>query len=207
MKLDYAPPEPEGVTANPTPRLSTWNKVCIAVGIATIFLVFGSAMLPEIGRSRPQANVIKCSSNLKQIGLAIQMYAADQADALPPDFATLVLTETDLLPHIFICASNDCPDAPASLPTTATTRQTASSIVEGTSTCSYFLCKFPGKTLSQLTPRHVLAYEKPLNHTTGANGMNVLFADGHTEFINAPIRDKVAAELSAGQNPPPSLAR
>lgn len=204
MKLDYAACTPEDGNANRRPRLSTYSKVCIALAIVAFIAAAGMLILPQFGRSRPIANVIKCGSNLKQIGLAIHMYAGDYGDALPPDFATLVL-DPGLAPYTFVCASRDCTDDVAKLPSTATTQQAASTVVEGTSTCSYFLCKFPGQTLSQLTPRHVLVYEKPLNHTTETNGMNVLFADGRVDWIDAPLRDKIAAELAAGQNPPPSL--
>lgn len=204
MKLDYAGRAPDDRTMNRPPRLSTYNKVCIALAIVAFIAAAGMLILPQFGRSRPIANVIKCGSNLKQIGLAIHLYAADHGDALPPDFATL-MGPGELQPQTFICASNDCTDDVAKLPSAATTQQAAGTVVEGTSTCWYFLCKFPGQTLSQLTPRHVLVYEKPLNHTTETNGMNVLFADGHTDWIPAPLRDKIAAELAAGQNPPPSL--
>ena len=33
---------------------------------------------------------------------------------------------------------------------------------------------------------------------------NVVFADGHVEFIYGATATKVEAELKAGQNPPPS---
>jgi prepilin-type processing-associated H-X9-DG protein len=36
------------------------------------------------------------------------------------------------------------------------------------------------------------------------NGMNVLFGDGHVEFLNGVMAQKVESELKAGQNPPPS---
>jgi prepilin-type processing-associated H-X9-DG protein len=52
--------------------------------------------------------------------------------------------------------------------------------------------------------RTVLAYESPGNHGPGG-GMNILFLDAHVERIVDPtLMKKVAAELAAGQNPPPS---
>jgi len=198
--IDYANPRQE----SPRPRTTARNAILLTAAIGALLLLLAMVLLPTLGRTRPAANVIKCSSNLKQIGMAIHMYANDHEDQCPASFDVLI-AEYDITTYTFICASNDCSDDVARLPSTATTQQAAASVVEGTSTCSYFLCRFPGLTLSQLTPKHVLAYEKPLNHTTKTNGMNVLFADGRTEWIPAPLRDQVAAELAAGQNPPPSL--
>jgi prepilin-type processing-associated H-X9-DG protein len=43
-------------------------------------------------------------------------------------------------------------------------------------------------------------YEPPCNHDHG--GMNVLYADGHVDFIPMPTAKKIIAELHAGHNPP-----
>jgi prepilin-type processing-associated H-X9-DG protein len=46
----------------------------------------------------------------------------------------------------------------------------------------------------------VSAYEPLSNHD--GRGMNVLFGDGHVEWIESPVAEAVEAQLRAGHNPP-----
>jgi prepilin-type processing-associated H-X9-DG protein len=48
-------------------------------------------------------------------------------------------------------------------------------------------------------PGAVVAYEPLSNH---GNGMNVLYADGHVQWLDAGPGRRLMAELSAGHNPP-----
>jgi prepilin-type processing-associated H-X9-DG protein len=42
-------------------------------------------LLPSLSTAREKARQVVCASNLKQIGLAVFMYAQDNSDILPPD--------------------------------------------------------------------------------------------------------------------------
>jgi prepilin-type processing-associated H-X9-DG protein len=146
-----------------------------------------------------QGSKIKCASNLRQIGMAIRMYADQNADLLASDFATIAATQ-DITADVFICPHAHSDNSVR--PTPPTQAQMAATIAQGSPTCSFFMHPWPGRTLGSLPPNAILAYEKPTNHD---DGMNFLFADGHVDWHPAPLSNTILAELAAGTNPPPSL--
>src|SRR5215204_2784828 len=55
-------------------------ELLVVIGIVALLI---SVMLPALCRSREGGNRVKCASNLRQIGLAIQMYANDNKGNFP----------------------------------------------------------------------------------------------------------------------------
>ena len=49
----------------------------------TIIAILASLLLPSLARGKQKAQQIQCASNLKQLALAIHMYADDNRDTLP----------------------------------------------------------------------------------------------------------------------------
>lgn len=162
------------------------------VGLLLAIIGVGSALLAPSYSSSCTSPRVRCAANLKQIGLAMQLYANENKGLYPPRPEDLLLTQ-DITTDIFVCPSTNDTWA-----TGATTQQAAANLSAGGHDSYIYL----GAGKNSNTPANVVLVYEPLQDH--GNGMNVLFADGHVDFVSGAMAQKVEAELEAGQNPPPS---
>jgi prepilin-type processing-associated H-X9-DG protein len=191
-KLDYQ---------SPTPRSRQWPV--FIVPIMALLLLGGFLMLPSIGRSRPEAMRIKCASNMKQIGMAILLYSNENHNQYPPTLDALIPTE-DIGSEAFVCPQT--PDTPATGPTTQ-------AIASQLSTGNHLSYIYLGAGLTNpCDPNTVVLLEPLSNHSN--SGSNILFGDGHVEFVTLPAARQILDRYANGEhpliynpNPPPTTTR
>jgi prepilin-type processing-associated H-X9-DG protein len=132
-----------------------------------------------------------CASNLRQIGQAILLYCNENNSTYPDTLGTLLLTE-DITAEVFICPLTNVPRS-----TAPTTRAQADEIDSGKCTSYIYLGK--GMNARTVPADAVIAYEPLSNH--GGDGTNVLFGDGHVEFLNKTEAQTILTQVQSGARP------
>ena len=131
-------------------------------------------------RAREKARRVACVNNMKGIGLACQLYAADRGEAFPDSFGR-VYPDYVSSPRSFVCPKTGAVVGdPAAL---------------GIWT-DYVLV--PGRSKSD-DPGAVLAYCRPGNH--GDEGTVVLFVDGRVEWLAGGELVDLLRNLPAAHGP------
>lgn len=180
--------------AEPGKGQAVTGIVCGSLGVLLLLpALLISILLPSLSRAREAANRIKCASNMKQIGLALKMYANDdlRTSKFPPDLAHLVTTQ-EIAVDSFICPASI--DKPA---TGTTLGELKTELKHGSGCCSYIYV--PGFT-DNASADVILLYEPLTNHD--GDGANFLMLDGHVEFQRKAVAENWIRQIQAGQNPP-----
>jgi prepilin-type processing-associated H-X9-DG protein len=169
-------------------RYSVW-----AVGILVIGGMLISVMLPSLCRSRETANRVKCAANLRAIGQAIGLYAQSHGGQYPTMLAVLPATE-EITADVMVCpSSND--ERSEGIDTAAVVAELTAAETNATDHKHCMSYVYAGRALTQQTATSttVVAYEPLTNHD--GDGMNVLFGDGHVEFVSKQDWPEIAGDV------------
>lgn len=187
-------------------RPLTWKDGCALFGLAFIVLVMAGVILPFGPQPKHIAKRAQCLSNLKQLGMAVQLYAADNAETAPPYLTTSLSIEGQakfveaVSPYVKADSARyvwHCPETPKSLPSDVF------SGIEGSGKMSYihpieyarFVRKVDSFKLTAIPDPANLPYlrdpirsieeEKGVLAIKSGHGIkfNLVFADGHAKAV------------------------
>ncbi len=177
--------------------------------VVAIIGILAAILLPALSKARESARKTQCTSNLKQIGLALIMYGNDNNEAFPT--GTDPMTDLNLLYPDYISERKSfrCPSDNLVTVTTAAGITTATKFTKNQ--CSYgydpshTMADDPGTAIAADRPANDAGATTPTagdlfddspNHggTTGdvatgdtpGVGQNVLYIDGHVEWVGTP---------------------
>ena len=121
------------------------------------------------------------------------LYANENKGQYPPRLEDLLLTQ-QISSEVFVCPNTNDTAAPG-----LTSQAQAANLSAG----GHLSYVYVGKNLTwKSDPEAIVLYE-PLKNNAG-DGAMFLFAEGHVEFVDAPLARKMIDEIKAGHNPPRS---
>ena len=148
-----------------------------------------SIMLPSLNRARETANRVKCGNNLRQLGLAMKLFANENRGNFPADMRSLAqyAVANDVSASVFLCPSDgdDVPEGIDEWPLD----QRLDWIVANTG------YEYAAAGLTDLAGFDVVLIHEKLNAHDN-DGINILYGDAHVEFH---LRQSAVKELQKGK--------
>jgi len=146
--------------------------VCTGALSIVMVPVLISILLPSLSRARELSKRSVCAANMKGIGQALYIYAQDEPKGMFPeagaDWMGRLINAGNTTPKQFVCPS------------------TADTLGD----CSYIYV--PGYGVNG-DPKQIIVYEPIENH--GGEGGNILYLDGHVQFVKSPQYEQAIAAI------------
>ena len=160
--------------------------------VIAIIAILASLLLPAMARAKDKAHDTRCMNNLKQLGVAIWMYADEHESKLPDaePLPSMPLTNPPMASISLILAKYmdyNTNAMPQTLTVFRCTKDTGPPTwpelyfqVEGASYQWEFNLTLRGRRLDQLTEKSILMYDYQNFHAGGPTGTRFgLFGDSH----------------------------
>lgn len=160
------------------------GSVVVLLGVGLYFAVVG----PLLWRAREMSYRVRDSANLRQISNGLLVYANENRDRLPPSIAGAV--EAGLEPRVFVSPMTG--HAPPTYRLPVADWRTVEGDVE--SHTDYEYVGQGGK--ADFDSTNIVAYTKDIYH---GEGRNVLFGDGHVEFVRTAELGRLFAAVNKGR--------
>jgi prepilin-type processing-associated H-X9-DG protein len=157
------------------------GSVVVLMGAGLYFAVVG----PVLGRAREMAYRTRDAASLRQISNGLLVYATENQDRLPPSIAGAVTAGVE--PRAFVSAATGHAAPTYRLPV-ADWRTVAGDVESHT---DYVYVGQGGK--ADFDSTNIVAYTKDIYH---GEGRNVLFGDGHVEFVRTAELGRLFAEVN-----------
>ncbi len=196
------------------PRLNKGFTLIELLVVIAIIGILAGILLPVLSRARESARRTQCMSNVKQIGMGLIMYANENNEMFPASTvtATPAMESLNLLfdtyvsdNRVFNCPSDTTVNAASNSPMTPSTagggqRFTATQ-------CSYGYDRTHSQAndadvalVADRPPATPLANPSPSSANHNGRGQNVVYVDGHVEFVNSPLAGWFAANGTTRDN-------
>jgi len=164
--------------------------------ITTVAPVAMSIALPALAKARQQARTVQSLSNLRQIGLAIQLYANDHDGKLPPDLGSIYAYIGS--PLLFLAAEHV---GAVELPGANANAEKIALWINANTDYVYVGAKFAKYSNVQNASQVVFAHEKFELAREGR--IDVLYADGHADVQPVPFVKQRVEDQNRDPNGPP----
>lgn len=169
-KADPAKPAQTSIFSK---NLNVWEVLLFVF----LFFVFVGMFMPPVNCSREKARRISCTSNLKQIGLAIRMYSQENKECFPPYDGARGLEMLRSGGYLENVRMYTCPSTTDTIPDN-------NEITDDN--CSY---GYRGGLNESTSIDTAVVWDKPHNHKKYGN---VLFCDGHASgFAGTNWRENI----------------
>ena len=172
-------------------RVRWWEIVVIAVLLALVGVFLWPARV-----NGPPGQWAHCMSNIRQVGVAMLIYAEEHNGSYPESFGVLLKAGPFLSPRTFICPASGN-KVPEDFPKEGLQDADLSVLIRVDAWSDYVIVK----GLSHAGREDIIVlYEKPGHHR--ASGRNCFFDDGHVEWLSeAEFQAQMRRQRPKGANP------